>query len=176
MKNILSMLYVIKYTCALFLIVAGYTSNAQSNLKNFSGTWLLNEEKCDLGTLSKASASKVKTVTISQTEEQIRIQSGDSTASSSTVLRLNGKPSEQTLMTLVNDIPNMSTKSISLKIMNSQSFISTMKDQGGFLSLSVKTYTISGDGLLLTITFNNTYDNQVVAGKLVYDKKQELRN
>jgi hypothetical protein len=115
-------------------------------------------------------------VTISQTEEQIRIQSGDSTASSSTVLRLNGKPSEQTLMTLVNDIPNMSTKSISLKIMNSQSFISTMKDQGGFLSLSVKTYTISGDGLLLTITFNNTYDNQVVAGKLVYDKKQELRN
>jgi len=173
MKNILSKRYVIKWTCALFLIVAGYTSNAQSNLRNFSGTWLLNEEKCDFGQLSAASASKIKTITISQSEEQISIQSGDSSARSSTVLRLNGKPSEQTIVTVINDIPNTSTKSISVKIINSQSLISTMKDQISMPSLSIKTYTISDDGQALTIAFNNTYGDKVLAGKLVYEKKKE---
>ncbi|NOW95041.1 hypothetical protein [Mucilaginibacter sp. SG564] len=173
MKNILSKRYVIKWTCALVLMVAGYTSNAQSNLKNFSGTWLLNEEKCDFGKLSAANASKIKTITISQSEEQISIQSGDSSARSSTVLRLNGRPSEQTVVTVINDIPNTSTNSISVKIINSQSLISTMKDQISLLSLSIKTYTISDDGQALTIAFNNTYGDNVLAGKLVYEKKKE---
>lgn len=173
MKYILNTPRIFKWACALMLILAGYTSGAQTKIKNFSGTWLLNEDKCDFGRLTAASASKIKTLTIVQSDEQITIKSGDSLANSSVVLNLNGKPSEQTTVSVINDIPNTSKKYISLQIVNSQSFISTIKDPVSMPSSSIKAYTISNNGQLLTIDYNNTYGEQVLAGKLVYDKKKD---
>ena len=172
MKKIIYNKYLTRLVYIICLFLIGHTANAQNKVSNFSGTWLLNEDKCDFGRLTAASASKIRTLVIDQSAITITITSGDSTTKSSIVLNLDGKPSEQTVVTVINEIPNTSKKEAILKILTNTSFVSTMNDPVNMPSSSVKTYTISADGQMLTIEYKNMYGEQLLAGKLVYDKKK----
>jgi len=154
-------------TLVLFfsLLFINISTNAQSKISNFNGTWLLNADKCDFGRLTVASAKKVMTVTIKQVNDSISISTGDSTERTENLIKLDGTPSVQITNSIINEIPNLSKKPLTVQVINNRSFIAGVPS-------SVKTYSISSDLQILTIDYKITYGSDELTGKLVYDKKK----
>jgi len=150
----------------LSLFFINTSTNAQNKISDFSGTWLLNADKCDFGRLSVASAKNVMTVTIKQVDNSISISTGDSTDRIENLVKLDGTPSVQITNSIINEIPNFSKKPLTVQVINNRSFIAGVPS-------SVKTYSISSDLQILTIDYKITFtNNEELVGKLVYDKKK----
>jgi hypothetical protein len=149
----------------LSLFFINTSTNAQSKISDFSGTWLLNADKCDFGRSTADIARKVMTVTIKQVDNSISISSGDSTEHTESLVKLDGTPSVQITNSIINGIPNFSKKPLTVQVINNRSFITTVPSR-------VKTYSISSDLQILTIDYKITYGNGELTGKLVYDKKK----
>jgi hypothetical protein len=149
----------------LSLFFINISTNAQSKISNFSGTWLLNADKCDFGQSSLDIARKVMTVTIKQTDNSISISTGDSTERIENLIMLDGTPSVQITNSIINEIPNFSKIPLTVQVINNQSFVTTVPSR-------VKTYSISSDFQILTIDYKITFSNSELTGKLVYDKKK----
>lgn len=169
---------IIKYTLFtglvlfLSLFFINNTVNAQSKTTNFSGTWLLNADKCDFGRLTVESAKKVMIVTIKQVDNSINISTGDSTEHVENLINLDGTPSVQITNSIINEIPNLSKKQLAVQVINKLSFMVTMDNPKGPVTLSVKTYSLSPDLQTLTIAYKIAYGTTELVGKLIYDKKK----
>jgi hypothetical protein len=161
----------IKYTRFISLLLflslffINISTNAQSKISNFSGTWLLNADKCDFGRLSVTVAEKLMTVTIKQLDNSISISTGDSTERIENLVMLDGTPSAQITNSIINEIPNFSKKPLTVQVINNRSFTAAVPSR-------VRTYSISSDFQILTIDYKITFTNEEFVGKLVYDKKK----
>jgi len=160
-------------TGMVLLLSLTHIASAQIKLKNFQGSWALDESKSDFGRLTAASASKVHDLKISQTEESLTVTSGDSTSKTSVTISLTGKTSEQTGSTIIYGIPNTVKTDVVVHLVNNRSFNTTVSnDPLGMAKISEKTYALSDDGNILTIEYKNDYGGQLLAGKLIYNKQR----
>jgi hypothetical protein len=155
---------------SLFLI--NYGATAQTKKANFAGAWHLNESKSEFGRLTAASAKKVQVLTIDQTADEIDIKSGDSTESTKATIRLDGKPSQLTNNTVINEIPTISRSELSTQWINDHAVTITLDNPKGIMPPSVKTYTISPDLQTFTIDYKLKFGESEISGKLVYDKQK----
>jgi len=157
---------------AACLSLINYSATAQTQKATFAGVWNLNESKSDFGRLTAASAKKVQVLTVDQTADEIDIKSGDSTESTRAIIRLDGKPSQLSNNTVINEIPTISKSELSTRWINDHTVTVTLDNPKGMMPPSVKTYTISPDLQTFTIDYKLKFGESELAGKLVYDKQK----
>lgn len=167
MKHIRSTVIII----TAFVLFINYNLHAQNKPVNFSGQWHLNESKSDFGRLTAASAKNVQILTISQTTNEIDIKSGDSTAATIAMLRLDGKSSQLVSHAVVNEIATISKSELTTQWINDHTVIVTLDHPKGPMPAATKTYTISQDLQTFIIDYKLKYGESKLTGKLIYDKQ-----
>ena len=152
---------IILYTFIMVMVVTGFTS-AQAAV-NFSGTWVLDIDKSDLGMNNPAAKARMNKVTlvIKQTATQLTIER--STGDTATY-NLDGSES-------INNLPNDIQSKTTMKWVGNTLAARTVSLINGIERVMTDERSLSADGKQMTLKITLTIPSGVKNQLLIYTKQ-----
>ena len=151
----------ILYVFVLVMVVAGYTSAQAAS--NFTGTWVLDIEKSDLGMNNPAAKARMNKVTlvIKQTATQLTIE-----RSSGDIATYNLDGSES-----INNLPNGMQSKTTINWVGKALAAKTVSQINGMETKMTDERSLSADGKQMTLKIALTTPSGVKNQLLIYNKQ-----